>query len=388
MVLVDALTVLVIDADEANRNFLTQLLNKKGYQVRQASTGEEGVRLLDAEPPKMVIFDTKLPDLTALELIERLQKNPQIGNIPCVVLSSQSDPEEMRACLKAGCAEYYVKSGMVMMTLVDSIPRLLVEGRRLRKMRDKGSLFVFLSAKGGIGTSSLCANIGMNMASHLHQSTIAVADLVLPMGSIASIVGVPENEFNLVTVADLPAEKITPDYLRENLIVPPHWLFHLLPGAPDPETAINLQVGHISTIIEVLRKAYDYVFVDLGRSLSRISLPIIQDADLIVLILSTDLSTVNHTKKLWHYLKSQSIEPNRVFSILNRAVGLEGLTKAEAEKILGLEIKLMVPYMMGNFSLANNQNTPINVKFPTDTASLVLKQAAVEMSQQVVKLQG
>lgn len=384
----DSTTVLVIDADEANRHFLAQLLQKKNYQVRQASSGEDGLRLLDETTPNMVIFDTRLPDLTFKELIERLQSHATIADVPCVVLTSHSDPEEMQACLQAGCAEYYVKSGMVMMTLVDAIPRLLVDGKRLRKKREKGFLFVFLSAKGGTGTSSLCANIGMNMAGHLPQSTVAIADLVLPMGSIAPLVGAPESGFNLVTVAEQPVEKITPDYFSGNLPIPPHWLFHLLPGAPDPETAINLQVGHIPAIVNSLRKSYDYVLIDLGRSLSRISLPIIQEADLVVLILSTDLSTVNHTKKLWHYLRDQGVHSERVFPILNRAVGLEGLTKAETEKILEIEIKLTMPYMMGNFTLANNQNTPVSIKFPTDTATMILKQAAVEMSQKVVKLQN
>ena len=383
----DAITVLVIDADEANRNFLAQLLQKKNYLVKHAATGDEGIRFVSETQPNIVIFDTHLPDMKAMELIVRLQQYPDIADIPCVVLSSHSDPDEMHACLQAGCAEYYVKSGMVMLTLVDAIPRLLVEGKRLRKKRDKGFLYVFLSAKGGTGTSSLCANIGMNMAGHLQQSTVAVADLVLPMGSIASLVGASESDFNLVTVSDQPTEKITSGYLKDNLVVPSKWMFHLLPGAPDPETAINLNAGHISNIIDTLQRAYDYVLVDLGRSLSKISLPIIQAADLVVLILSTDLSTVNHTKKLWHYLKGQGISPNHVYPILNRAVGLEGLTKAEAEKILELEIKLMMPYMMGNFSLANNQNTPISLKFPTDTATMVMKQAALEMSQKVVKMQ-
>ncbi len=384
----DSVTVLVIDADEANRNFMAQLLQKKNYKVIQAASGEEGIRLVDETMPNMVIFDTKLPDLRSMELIERLQRNPAVSDIPCVVLSSHSDPEEMQACLQAGCAEYYVKSGMVMMTLVDAIPRLLVEGRRLRKKREKGSLIVFLSAKGGTGTSSLCANIAMNMASHLTQSTVAVADLVLPMGSIASLVGVPDSDLNLVIVANQAEEKITQDYLGNNLLIPPHWMFHLLPGAPDPETSLNLQVGHIPHIVDTIRRVYDYVLVDLGRSLSRISLPIIHAADLIVLILSTDLSTVNHTKKIWHYLREDGIDPNRVFPILNRAVGLEGLTKAETEKILGIDIKLTMPYMMGNFTVANNQNVPVSVKFPTDTATMILKQAAMEMSQKIVKLQA
>lgn len=37
--------------------------------------------------------------------------------------------------------------------------------------------------------------------------------------------------------------------------------------------------------------------------------------------------------------------------------------------------------MMGNFSLANNQNIPVCLKFPTDTAAMVMKQATLEMSQ-------
>ena len=91
----DAITVLVIDADEANRNFLAQLLQKKNYRVVHAASGEEGIRLLDQLAPNMVIFDTRLPDLSSMALIERLQHHPAIADIPCVVLSSRSDPEEM-----------------------------------------------------------------------------------------------------------------------------------------------------------------------------------------------------------------------------------------------------------------------------------------------------
>lgn len=384
----EATTILIIDADEANRNFLAQLLKKKNYLVKHASNGEEGIRMVSETTPGMVIFDTRLPDLDAMDLVARLRHNPAMADVPCIVLTSHSNPDEMQACLQAGCAEYYIKSGMGMITLVDAMPRLLAEGRRLRKKREKGFLLVFLSAKGGTGTSSLCANIGMNMAAHLTPSTVAVADLVLPMGSIAPLVGVLDSDFNLVTMADRPTEEITPDFFSNQLPVPPRWLFHLLPGAPDPETSLNLQVSHIPSIVDALRRAYDYLLVDLGRSLSRISLPVIQAADLLVLILSTDLSTVNLTKKLWHYLREQGIHPERVYPILNRAVGLEGLTKTEAEKSLEIEIKLTIPYMMGNFALANNQNMPISPQFPTDTTTMILKQAAVEMSQKLVKIQA
>jgi hypothetical protein len=69
----------------------------------------------------------------------------------------------------------------------------------------------------------------------------------------------------------------------------------------------------------------------------------------------------------------------KVYAILNRAVGLEGVTKAQAEQMIGLPIKTTMPYMGGDFSLANNLNQPITVKYPTDTASIILKGAAEEI---------
>lgn len=377
--------VLIVDQDEASRKFLAQLLFKKNYDVLHARSGRTGLETAINNSPSVVIFDPNLPDLNPVEFIRGLKQNKRIAGMPCIAFSSRSDPEEMQQCLEAGCAEYYVKSGMVMITMVESIPKLLIESQ-MHAESEQGLLIVFLSAKGGTGTSSLCANIGMNISQHMQSSSVAVVDMVLPVGSIAPIVGSDDRRFNIVTVSELSESEISSEYFRKNLISPPHWNIHLLPGSPDPEVAGNLQVSKIPTIIETLRKTYDYVLIDLGRSLSRISMPIIEEASLVSLIFSTDLSTVTLTKTIWEYLVAQGVSAEKTYAILNRAVGLEGVTKNEAENILGLNIKLMMPYMMGNFALANNQHTPISVKYPTDTASMVLKQAAIEISQQAIDM--
>ena len=111
-------------------------------------------------------------------------------------------------------------------------------------------------------------------------------------------------------------------------------------------------------------------------SLSRISLPFIQKADLIILVISTDQSIVKLTKTVWDYLKTQGLENQNIRAVLNRAVELEGLTKAQAEEIIGLSIRTTMPYMCRNFALANNLNQPLTIKYPTDTASIILKSTA------------
>jgi MinD-like ATPase involved in chromosome partitioning or flagellar assembly len=140
-----------------------------------------------------------------------------------------------------------------------------------------------------------------------------------------------------------------------------------------------LSSDRIGEILKAVLDSYDFVFVDLGRSLSRISLPIIQKAEIIALILSTDLATADLTIKIWDYLKTHGVDQQRIFPIQNRAVGLEGLTKMELEKMLGISIRVTIPYMGDNFTVANNRHEPVSTRFENSSISLTLKQAAGEM---------
>ena len=173
----DQIKILLIDTDETSRNFLAQMLQNRSYIVTHAASGKDGIAKAAQDLPDLIIFDTNLNDLLATELIEQMQQNPSTADIPCVVLSSKSSPEEMQACLQAGCAEYYVKSGMVTLTMVNAIPKLLLDKKRNHPEKKKGLLIVFLSANGGMGTSSLCANIAMNIGQQIHPSSVAVMEI-------------------------------------------------------------------------------------------------------------------------------------------------------------------------------------------------------------------
>jgi MinD-like ATPase involved in chromosome partitioning or flagellar assembly/CheY-like chemotaxis protein len=371
-------SVLVIDPDTASRNYLSVMLRKAGYAVFVAPAGREGLISAWTDEPAVVIFDPALPDMKGADLVKRLRQDRRTESVPCVALGSQQNLEEMSEVLSAGCNEYLVKSSQVIQKLVELLPRLL---RKESDVKQGGRSIVFLSAKGGTGTSSLCANIAMCLGRSKPDTRLAVVDMVLPIGSIANIVGYT-GPMNLVSVAMQSAEQTTPHFFREELPRINDWYFRLLAGSPDPEAANQLAGGRIADIIAGVQESYDYLFVDLGRSLSRLSLPIIQHADAIVLILGTEMAAVTLTQTIWEYLRAQGVASQRVYAILNRAVGLEGLTKSEAEQMLGLQIRFTMPYMGGNFSLANNRHEPVAVKFPTDAAALTL----VQMSEQIAEL--
>jgi len=371
--------ILIVDSDIASRNFISRTLQGQGHEVLQVSSAKEGLIAAWRDLPDLIIIEPVLEDLKGEEFAAKLRQDPRTARLPLIALSVDKSPARQKACLEAGFNEYILKSGQAISRLMDSINELL--GLKVGGAKEGGLLIVFLSAKGGIGTSSLCANIAMNIAQLQPEAKVVVADMVLPIGSLAQIVGYEEDQ-NLITAASLSAGETDSNYFREKLPRLPVWQFHILAGSPDPESANQLQGGRIGDIVRALKSGFDYVVVDLGRSLSRFSLPLIKSADLLALIVSTDASTVTLTKTLLDYLRAKRVDNASIYTILNRAVGLEGLTKPEAEKALGLEIRTAVPYLGGNFTLANNQHRPFSQKFPGDTTSIIF----VDLARKIMEL--
>lgn len=375
--------ILIVDENTASRSFLSNTLREKQFKVLEASSGKDALIVAWRDEPDLVLFDPVLSDLKDEEFISKLRNNPRTKKTPLIALSSDPGPTRREVCINAGVDEYLVKSSQALSSLEETLARTfntenLMDTERVGQ--EPGLLIVFLSAKGGTGTSSLCANIAMNIKHGQADARVVVADLVLPIGSIGPIVGY-EGTLNVVTVAELPAGQTSGDYFRKNLPRPELWQFQLLAGSPDPQKGNALKGDRVGRIVETLRSTYDFVILDIGRSLSRISLPLIQQADLIALIASTDHSTIKLTKTICDYLQSQGIDNQKIYTILNRALGLEGATKTEAEEIIGLPIKTTIPYMGGNFSLANNLNQPITTKYPNDTVSIILKDLALDMAR-------
>jgi len=390
----DQLSVLVIDSDQRSLSFLSALLVNQGHVVQAASQGKEGYISALRDHPDVVVFDPAMQDMPAVEFLRKLRADRRTSRVLSVALTGTADSAQMAELLAAGCNEYLVKSHETLeklLALIAGIHPRLQETQPMagvkKKNRQGGLLAVFLSAKGGTGTSSLCANIAQNIAAAQANVDVAVLDMVLPIGSIGSITGYG-GEFNLVSAASHSIQDLNGQYLRQSISPLPNWGFRLLAGAPDPESAYSVDASTIPVLVRAFRQAFDVTFVDLGRSLSRISLPIILEADVIAIVTGPDLSTVTLTQILWNHLQLKGLDSQRVYMLMNRAVGLEGLGKSDAERMIGLQIQATVPYMGGNMTLANNQHLPVLQKMPNDTAAKMLDQISMQLLDMARKVHG
>jgi DNA-binding response OmpR family regulator len=105
-VLEDEVTVLVIEDDADIGQVLRALLGRAGYQVVEASTGREGLRLFHQVRPELVILDVGLPDLDGWQVLERIR---DMSDLPVLVLTARSAERDKVRGLNAGADDYLTK---------------------------------------------------------------------------------------------------------------------------------------------------------------------------------------------------------------------------------------------------------------------------------------
>jgi len=102
--------ILIIEDDEDIANSIKYNLEREGtFEVRIASTGEEGLKEISRTPPAIVLLDVNLPLMSGFELCRRLRRDEETSRIPIVVLTARTDESDKVLGLQLGADDYVVK---------------------------------------------------------------------------------------------------------------------------------------------------------------------------------------------------------------------------------------------------------------------------------------
>jgi excisionase family DNA binding protein len=83
--------VLIVDDDARIREFVRVNLEMDGYTVREAGSADEGLAVLDDEPPDLILLDVMMPGVDGWEMLRRVHERHGMGSIPVIMFSGQAD---------------------------------------------------------------------------------------------------------------------------------------------------------------------------------------------------------------------------------------------------------------------------------------------------------
>jgi DNA-binding response OmpR family regulator len=127
------LLVLVADDDEDILQLLSFRLERAGYEIAQARSGDEALRLALELVPALAVLDVMMPGLNGLEVTRELRRNAATSTTPVILLTAKAQASDVARGLAAG-ADDYVKKPFDARDLTDRVDRLL----RLRPIASAG----------------------------------------------------------------------------------------------------------------------------------------------------------------------------------------------------------------------------------------------------------
>jgi DNA-binding response OmpR family regulator len=120
----DRKVVLVVDDEPFIVDMVKTYLGMKGYEVRGAYTGQDGLTLLPLEQPDIMLLDLMLPDMEGFEVCARVRAMPDFAQMPVLVISARVDPDAMDRAERAGANGYLTKP-IKMPELLAAVERFL-----------------------------------------------------------------------------------------------------------------------------------------------------------------------------------------------------------------------------------------------------------------------
>ena len=101
--------ILLVDDSISVRKFVGQMLERAGFQVITASDGAEALQILRETPVHALVTDLEMPRLSGFELIENLQRRPDLRELPVVILTTRVAEKHRALAQRLGIQHYVTK---------------------------------------------------------------------------------------------------------------------------------------------------------------------------------------------------------------------------------------------------------------------------------------
>lgn len=237
---------------------------------------------------------------------------------------------------------------------------------------------VIFSAKGGVGKTLIATNLAVSFARN-QAKKVCLVDLDLQAAG------------DMARMLDLVPEKSMPDLInhmkkhpenfrKSEFIIKSLLGIDFLPGVLKPQQSPHVDAGKIKDVFALLDKDYDYIIIDAGQHFSEVILAALNQANLVLLVVTPDVPSLSQTKWALDILQSLNFPVAMLKIILNRAESLSGISWQEVRISFPLDIIAQIPSDGGTVGAAVNRGIPVVVNSPRSKITRSIEKLAQDLA--------
>jgi putative two-component system response regulator len=138
-------TILIVDDEYSGRETLQSILEGEGYNLLMAENGPQAIEKAKSFLPDVILLDVMMPGMTGFEVCERIRNDPQVAEIPIIILTALDDRESLLTGLKAGADDFISKpfdrfelrARLIGITRLNRYHKLVQEREKLQQAHSK-----------------------------------------------------------------------------------------------------------------------------------------------------------------------------------------------------------------------------------------------------------
>ncbi|WP_321961863.1 AAA family ATPase [Paraburkholderia sp. J7] len=346
--------ILVTSTDEARLVGLLRLIAECGTYRTTRVNGrplELAGRADTLEAFDALIVDAQSVQGADLAAVSELCRRHE--HLTCILLLPEASPEALIEAMRAGFRD--VLTGRPERGAIgEALQR--AAGRRGQRGARATRIVSFMSCRGGAGTSFIAANVAHLVAS-MHAQRVLLIDLNQLYGDAAFLV---TSETPPSTLDQLCAhvDRMDAAFFDASVMhVGSH--FDILAGAGDPIKAGEIRPERLEWVLGVAIPRYDCVILDLGQSISPLSMLALDRSDEIHVVLQTSMPHLRAGRRLMDILQSLGYGHDRIRVVLNRHTRYGEQAREAAPGVLGMKPQQVIADDARAVADALNQGVPI-----------------------------
>ncbi len=118
-------TVLIVEDEEDAAELFAEMMRVSGFRVLKTSNSTPAIGVMSSEKPDVIILDIMMPEISGLDILRQMRRDPQLAGIPVVVVSARSMPADIKDGMEAGASTYLTKP-VGFLELREAVERALV----------------------------------------------------------------------------------------------------------------------------------------------------------------------------------------------------------------------------------------------------------------------
>ena len=343
----DRIKVLIVDDIPETRDHLSKLL---GFEsdvevVGAAAGGPEAIEMATKLRPDVVLMDINMPGMDGITATEKLAA--EVPTAAVIMMSVQGEADYLRRSMLAGAREFLVKP-FSSDELTASIRQVWSrEKEKLSRFApvtaapeisngsgEPASVVALFSPKGGVGRTTISVNLAVAAAQT--GKRVALVDASFQFGDVGVLLNLnPRNK----SIADLAGELQAGEAESLDAFMITHSSgVKVLLAPPSPEQAELIGASAVKKVLQGLRSMFDLVVVDCPSSFNEPTLAVLDEADLILTLLTLEITSVKNMRLFLEVCEQLGYGPDKIRLVLNRADSTLGIRVADVEHSIGRKV--------------------------------------------------